>query len=170
MKSFLSLFVICMAVSTYTATAADTVCDNFKESGDLIVAYEKIGKKQTYPNIDLAAFYKKTNNERSEFINTTCEVGMGFYEIASQTRSMCFNSCYKESFKISSERPKSWGFIKACGEVCDRGHASLKASAKNNDIIHNKKINVIDSKREAKEMKEIEDLFYQAPVKKTQSK
>jgi hypothetical protein len=49
-----------------------------------------------------------------------------------------YNSCNKESFKISSEK-KSRGFIKACIEVCNSGYSALKASAKNNDIVHNKK-------------------------------
>lgn len=173
MKSLMSLVILGMTFSSTALMAVDTECGNLKKSGDLVVAYEKIkssGKKQTYQNIDLDAFFKSTNKERMDFINTTCDVGMDFYEIAAESRSLCYNSCYKESFKISHERAKSWGFIKACGEVCDGANTALKASIKNSDVVQNKKPNVVDTKRQAKEMQDIEDMIYQAPAKKVQGK
>lgn len=174
MKSVVSLFVLSLAVSSFAVMAADTECETFKKAGDLPTAYAKVKaakKIQTYPNVDLDAFFKATNKDRNEFINTTCDVGLDFYEIANESRSMCFNACYKESFKVSSERAKSWSFIKACGEVCDNGYNSLKGSIKNIDVVKTKKPDVIDSKRQAKEMKEIEDMIYQpSSPKKTQSK
>lgn len=172
MKSLMSLVILAMTFSSQAVFAADTECGSFKKAGNLVEAFEKSkAKKQTFQNIDLDAFFKSTNKERMDFISTTCDVGMDFHEIAAESRSLCFNSCYKESFKISHERAKSWGFIKSCGEVCDGAHAALKAAIKNNDVVQNKKPNVVDSKRQAKDMQEVEDMIYQAPAaKKVQGK
>ena len=153
MKPLFTLMTM-MLLFHASVSFAENECDGFKKASDLLESI-KNSKHEVVGN-DVADFYKKTNKELEQFVDTTCEVGLGFGEIISESSRMCKASCVKHS-KVTKGNSKK--FLRSCSTVCDKTRASQNAykklmdeKKKNADVVMPTKESISNLKREAKEL------------------
>lgn len=152
MKQILGLILITFFS---TQSFASNECSDFKKAGDLFEAM-KTTREVVDSSEELTAFYRKTNQELKSFADTTCEVGLDYSEIISESNRTCSTACIKHSKVTKADSKK---FLKDCSNICEGARANqnalktkLKDQKKNADTEKPTKENIADLKREAKEL------------------
>lgn len=171
MKHMHAFFLLTLIFHTTSALAASE-CRELRNAGDLFDSMKVV--KVEASNAELLDFYTKTNKDMKDFAATTCDAGMDFMEIISESNRVCNTACVKHS-KITKDNKKK--FLKDCSSTCEGARASqnayktkLKEKAKNADVAAPTKESISNLKREAKELGLDLDGPTQPKAKKVHSK
>ena len=170
MKHMHTFFLLTFIFHATSALAASE-CRELRNAGDLFDSMKVV--KVEASNAELLDFYTKTNKDMKDLAATTCDVGMDFVEIISESNRVCNTACVKHS-KITKDAKK---FLKDCSNTCEGARASqnayktkLKEKVKNADVATPTKESISNLKREAKELGLDLDGPAQPKAKKVHSK